>query len=244
MRHAPARSRSAGFTLVEAMLATVLMVMVLSALGTVTTQWLRNWDRGFARVQRVDLWAAGLDSLIADLAAAEVVSAGGEKDMPIFDGAEQEVTFIRSSLGPNTSTGLEVVRIADASDNRGPALVRWTAPFVPKSGPMTESDFANPIVMIRTPYPVSFSYAGPDRVWRETWRGKAQLPRTIRVEVRGAAGTLAVSTSTFIRAELPARCALATTTLDECLGIKRSASSGANGPGTPANVGADTLQGP
>jgi general secretion pathway protein J len=59
MRRHPARSRSAGFTLMEAMLATVLMVMVLGALASVTSQWLRNWNRGFARVQRVDLWAAG-----------------------------------------------------------------------------------------------------------------------------------------------------------------------------------------
>jgi general secretion pathway protein J len=236
MRRHPARSRNAGFTLLEAMLATVLMVMVLGALGTVTTQWLRNWNYGFARIQRVDLWAAGLDTLIADLSAAEVVSAGGEKDMPVFDGAEQAVTFVRTSLGPNSPTGLEVVRIADGTDDRGPALVRWTAPFVPNTANPAQSDFANPVVLFRAPYPIAFSYAGPDHAWRETWRGKAQLPRTIRVEVRGAAGAPAISTSTFIRAELPARCALPTTTLDECLGTKTSASSGANGPGT--------LQGP
>jgi general secretion pathway protein J len=229
-----ARSRSAGFTLMEAMLATVLMVMVLGALATVTTQWLRNWNRGFARVQRVDLWAAGLDRLMSDLAAAEVVSAGG--DLPVFDGGEQAITFIRTSLGPNYTTGLEVVRIADASDDRGPALVRWTAPFVPKAGPVTEGDFANPIVLMRAPYPISFSYAGPDRVWREMWRGKTQLPRTVRVEVRDAGGTLAVSTSTFIRSELPARCAVPTMTLDECLSNKPSANAVANGQGSPAGA--------
>jgi general secretion pathway protein J len=241
MRRRSARSRSAGFTLMEAMLATVLMVMVLGALATVTTQWLSNWNRGFARVQRVDLWAAGLDRLMADLAAAEVVSAGGEKDMPLFDGAEQAITFIRTSLGPNSSTGLEVVLIADASDDRGPALVRWTAPFVPKAGPMAQSDFANPIVVMRAPYPISFSYAGPDHVWREIWRDKTQLPRTIRVDVRDAGGALAISTSTFIRAELPARCALAATTLDECLGNKPSSNSGAPGQGSPP--GTDGFQG-
>lgn len=237
MRRPPARSRSAGFTLLEAMLATVLMVMVLGALATVTTQWLSNWNRGFARVQRVDLWAAGLDRLMADLAAAEVVSAGGDKDIPFFDGTEQAITFIRTSLGPNSSTGLEVVRIVDASDDRGPALVRWTAPFVPKSGPVAESDFANPIVLMRAPYPMRFSYAGRDRVWREIWRDKTQLPRTIRVDVRDAAGALAISTSTLIRAELPARCALATTTLDECLGNKPSANASATtGQGSPAGA--------
>ena len=47
-----------------------------------------------------------------------------------------------------------------------------------------------------------------DRVWRETWRGAKQLPRTVRVSVRDAATsrTLAMSTSTFVHAEIPARC--------------------------------------
>jgi len=239
MRRSRARSRCAGFTLLEAMLATVLMVMVLGALATMTTQWLGNWSRGFARVQRVDLWAAGLERLMADLAAAEVISAGEDKDMPVFDGSDQAITFVRTSLGPNSPTSLEVVRIADGTDDRGPALVRWTAPFAPKTGRGAESDFANPIVLMRMPYPITFSYAGPDRAWRETWRGKPQLPRTIRVDIRDAAGTLAVSTSTAVRAELPARCASATSSLDECPGLKPSASAGAKGPETPVNAATD-----
>jgi hypothetical protein len=122
-------------------------------------------------------------------------------------------------LAPSISL-VSGVRVAAATFSSGSELINargW-------------GDFANPIVLFRAPYPVAFSYAGPDHVWRETWRGKAQLPRTIRVEVRGAAGAPAVSTSTFIRAELPARCALATTPLDECLGTKTPANSGANSP--------------
>ena len=74
-RSGRAGSGNAGFTLIEAMLSVALMIFVIGALGTMTREWLHNWDRGFARVQRVDLWAAGLDRLMADLAAAEYVSA-------------------------------------------------------------------------------------------------------------------------------------------------------------------------
>jgi general secretion pathway protein J len=233
MRHAPVWSRSAGFTLVEALLATLLMVVILSALATVTAQWLPNWNRGYARLQRAELLAAGLERLVADLAAAEFISAGGANDIPVFDGAELSVTFIRTTLGPNTFTGLEVVQIAETSDDRGPALVRRTAPFAPITGGARASDqlsFSNPVVVIRAPYRVSFSYAGPDRVWRDTWRGAAQLPRAIRVRVRDAATsvTLAVSTSTLVRAELPARCTAART-IAECAGIGPSASSAGTG---------------
>lgn len=36
------RTRVAGFTLIEALVATLLMAMILSALATVTAQWLPN----------------------------------------------------------------------------------------------------------------------------------------------------------------------------------------------------------
>src|SRR5262249_5544750 len=118
----------------------------------------------------------------------------------------------------NTFAGLEVIRIEEASDNRGPALVRNTAPFMPVIGDLREVDFSNPVVLIRAPYRIAFSYAGPDHMWRDTWRSAAQLPRAIRVSVRDSAASriLAVSTSTVIRAELPARCAAAKV-VAECL---------------------------
>ena len=210
MRRAPALSRSAGFTLVEAMLATMLMVVILGALATVTAQWIPSWDRGFVRLQR----SAG---------------AGDANDFPVFDGTELSVTFIRTTLGPNTSAGLEVVQIAETKDDRGLALVRRTAPFAPTTAATGERDqrnFANPVVVIRAPYRVSFSYAGRDRIWQDSWRGAAQLPHAIRVRVRDAATsmTLAVSTSTFIRAELPARCTGVKTTV-ACPSIGQSTNS-------------------
>jgi general secretion pathway protein J len=185
--------RNAGFTLIEAMLSVALMVFVIGALATMTREWLRNWDRGFARVQRVDLWAAGLDRVMADLAAAEYVSGGTGESPPYFDGAERAVTFVRTAVGPNATTALEVVRIADEADDRGPALVRWTAPFAPKAGNPVDGGFGNPVVVMRAPYPV-------------------------RVEVPGSSGRLLVSTSTVVRAELPAACAQPTTAGAACPG--------------------------
>jgi general secretion pathway protein J len=210
MSRVGARSRRAGFTLIEALLATLLMTIIMGALAQVTSQWLRNWNRGFARIQSEDLLAVGLDRLVADLAAAEIIVASGT-NTPMFDGSEFAVMLVRTALGPNTAAGLEAVRIEEASDNRGPALVRNTAPFTPAIRNLREVDFANPVVLIRAPYRVSFSYAGPDRTWRDTWRGAAQLPRAIRVSLRDSASsrTLAVSTSALVRAELPARCTAA-----------------------------------
>ncbi len=236
MRRIALRSQRAGFTLVEALLATLLMAIIMGALAQMTSQWLRSWDRGFARIQSMDLLAAGLDRLVADVAAAEII-AGSATDMPMFDGTEFAVMFVRTPLGPNTFTGLEVIRIEEASDSRGTALVRNTAPFTPVIRDLREVDFSNPVVLIRAPYRISFSYAGPDRTWRDTWRSAAQLPRAIRVSVRDSAvsRTLPVSTSTVIRAELPARCAAAKA-VAECVHTEPASNSQAGG--RRANVGA------
>ena len=45
------RAREGGFTLIEAIVALALMGLVLSALASITAQWLPNWNRGIARVQ-------------------------------------------------------------------------------------------------------------------------------------------------------------------------------------------------
>ena len=58
-----------GFTLIEVLIATLLMTVILGALATVTSQWLPNWNRGMARVQRAERLALGLERIAADLSA-------------------------------------------------------------------------------------------------------------------------------------------------------------------------------
>ena len=70
------QSSIAGFTLLEALIATALMGIILATLATITAHWLPNWNRGFARVQRNEQLALAVERVIADLAAAEFVPAG------------------------------------------------------------------------------------------------------------------------------------------------------------------------
>jgi general secretion pathway protein J len=206
------RRAIAGFTLVEALLATALMGAILAAIATVTAQWLPNWNRGFIRVQGSEVLAAGLERIVADVAAAQFVTAGANIRQPVFDGTELSVTFLRTAIGPNTRPGLELVRIAESPGEKGLMTVRTHARFVPmgQDGAEVQPAPANPVVLIRAPYRVTFSYAGPDRVWRPTWRGEGELPAAIRVQLRDAATdrTLSVSTSALVHANMPAECVL------------------------------------
>ena len=250
MKRPPRRSSCAGFTLVEAITATLLMAAILTALATVTAQWLPSWNRGLSRLQRVEIFAAGLERLVADVAAAEYVSAGGVGAPPIFEGSELSVTFVRTAFGPNAGNGLEIVRLVETGTERGTALVRMTAPFAPGSQDSfagAQRQFTNAVPVIRAPYRVMFSYAGPDRQWHDVWRNAAVLPRAIRVSVRDAATerTLAVSTSMLIHAELPARC-VAPRTAAECPMISAAAlaASNATDKEAPAGTSAATAGAP
>src|SRR5437660_10953435 len=93
-RHDPRRA-SAGFTLIETLIATALMVAILAALATVTAQWLPNWNRGFARVQRTELLALGPERVVAGLASAEFASPHRATKKPAFEGSELSVRFVR-----------------------------------------------------------------------------------------------------------------------------------------------------
>jgi general secretion pathway protein J len=200
----------AGFTLIEVLLATLLMTVILAALATVTAQWLPNWNRGMARVQRAERLAMGLDRMVADLAVAEMVPINGEARTPLFEGSELAVTFVRTAVGPNARPGLEIVRLIEKADDQGLALVRERAPFTPRPSD-AQIRFADQVVLVRSPFRVTFSYAGPDQVWQPNWRGQAQLPDMIRIAVRdGATGrVLGVSSAAILHVNAWAACARA-----------------------------------
>jgi general secretion pathway protein J len=200
----------AGFTLIETLIATALMVAILAALATVTAQWLPNWSRGFVRVQRTELLSLGIERAVADLAAAQYVPSHYATRKPLFEGRELAVTFVRSAIGPNSPSGLEIVRLAETSDARGLALVRTQMPFAPVD-PNTSVDLQqlrDPVVLARAPFRLSFAYAGLDRVWKSTWIDAPELPTVVRVTVRSAVTgkALSVSTAAVVHVNAAAAC--------------------------------------
>jgi len=203
------RHTIAGFTLVEVLVATLLMGMILAALATVTAQWLPGWDHGVSRLQRTELLSVSLERLTEDLAAAEFIARNRKSAHPVFDGSELSVTFVRSAIGPNARGGLEVVRISETADQNGPLVVRIRAPFAPGETALDHLNFSDPVVLLRAPYRLTFAYAGRDKVWKSNWHDEELLPQAVRLTIRDAATdrALAVSSALTVHAELPADCA-------------------------------------
>jgi general secretion pathway protein J len=205
------RSGIAGFTMLEALVAVTLMGVILAAMGYITAQWLPSWNRGFMRVQRGELFAVALNRLAADLAAAEFVTPNRDSKLPVFEGTPTAVTLVRSAVGPNTEPGLEVVRIAEGTDRQGIALVRTRTPFAPfGAGDVSASQlsFADPVVLLRAPFRVSFSYSSGDGAWQDTWQNSDRLPAAVRFLVRDTTTgrTLAISSATMVHVDQQAGC--------------------------------------
>ncbi|MGH6935609.1 MAG: PulJ/GspJ family protein [Methylocella sp.] len=239
-------SGEGGFTLLEALVGVALMSMLFAMVSTLTAQWMPRWKAGFDREQRADLLGLGLDRIVADLAAAEFVSLGGENARPLFDGTPSSVTFVRSAIGPNASAGLEIVRLRETDDARGRVLVRDRLPFVPVTARdlgAGELEFTNPIVLVRPPFDVSFAFAGSDRIWQETWHDVMQLPNAVRVTVRNAMTDqiLPASTATLLDVNAPAECVRVTGT---ACGGQNNGVAIPNGPGTtqPGTTQPGTIQ--
>jgi len=199
------RSKSDGFSLVEAVAAVALMATIMLALSSITGQWLPNWRRGFVDLQEVDLVGLGLERLLADLSVAEYVTPWSDAPGPLFDGDASSVVFVRSAIGPNAHPHLEVVRIAEASDARGRALIRTRASFAPvaRGRPAQPFAFADPVALLRAPFNVSFAYAGPDHTWADRWQGEDRLPEAIKVTIRDSKGR-AQPASTIVRLKITA----------------------------------------
>ena len=199
-----------GFTLIEAIVALALMGLVLSALASITAQWLPNWNRGIGRLQRGEAIGIALQRIAEDLAAAEYVTANRDSRRPLFDGTELSVTFVRTALGPNAGPGLDVVRLGETTDHREFVTVRSRArfaPLPPGSSLSEQLHFADPVVLLRAPFRLSFAYAGEDRIWKSNWHDSDKLPTAIKLTVRDAASEriLSISTVAPVHVQSPAQ---------------------------------------
>jgi len=176
--------RQAGFTLIETLAALALMGLLMSALAAMTSQWLPNWNRGFDRIQRSESVSIALDRISADIGAAEYMRRNLQTKSVLFEGSKSSITLVRTSLGPNTGRGLELVRIAEAADRNGAVLTRSHAVFMP--GVQEEPKFTDPVVLLHAPYQLTFSYADADRGWKDSWRDSDALPAAVLLSVLDA----------------------------------------------------------
>ena len=201
------RPDEGGFTLIESLVALALTGLVLSALANLTAQWLPNWNRGLDRIQRSEMVGITLQRLADDLADALPVPASASDMGPFFSGSEQSITFVRTALGPNAGPELDVVHLGETTDKAGLATVRSRTqfrPMPPNASASNQFHFREPVVLLRSPYRLTFAYAGDDdEEWQSSWRDPSKLPSRIKLTVRDSSNGRAISTVTSIHVQSP-----------------------------------------
>jgi general secretion pathway protein J len=200
------RKGEGGFTLIESLVALALTGLVLSALANITARWLPNWNRGLDRIQRSEMIGITLQRLAEDLADALPVPASASDMGPFFAGSERSITFVRAALGPNAGPELDVIQLAETTDRAGLATVRSRTQFRPVPPDALASNqfhFREPVVLLRTPYRLTFAYAGDDEEWQSSWRDPSKLPSRIKLTVRDSSNGRAISTVTSIHVQSP-----------------------------------------
>lgn len=196
------RDAEAGFSLIEALAALALMGVVLSSLALIAGQWLPAWKRVYDRVHRSESLIIAFDRVAADIGAAEFVIDPHSKAV-LFEGTERAITIVRTSIGPNTNPGLELVRISETEDLRGLVVSRSSAAFVPGMSNVDPSSAA--VVLLRPPYRLSFAFAGRDGIWRNGWESANTLPAAVQVTIRDTKGNQKpIARIVPVRAELTA----------------------------------------
>jgi len=233
MRALPGNRNAAGFTLLEALAAITLMAVILAALATITAQWLPNWNRGIDRVNASERVALALERIAGDLSAAELIPAGRDIGQLIFQGTDSSVIFVRTALGPNANSSLDIVRIANADGASGSMVVRTRSFFAPinaKDAVRRQPTFSDPVVLLRPPYLVRFAYAGKDRAWQSAWPLQDELPSAIRITIRDLQRERAITTAVALPIKASVEC-LAAKSLKGCLTPQPNQSGPSNQPG-------------
>lgn len=211
----PNRTREAGFIMVEMLAAVLLMVVILTALATVTAQWMPNWNRGMTQVQQMERLGIGLDRIVSDLGSAQFVPIAGKA--LAFDGSSVSVTFVRTAIGPAARPGLEFVRLTQRSEGQSSVLVRERSSFDP-AATLSALRFGDPVTLIRSPYRIGFSYADARQAWRPDWHDAVELPKFVRITVREALTdrVIVASTTALVPVDVSSEC-VRQTNLDQCL---------------------------
>ena len=89
-----------------------------------------------------------------------------------------------------------------ANLGRGPFQIGYFSRFAPGAA---APNFADPVVLLRAPYRLSFSYAGGDRVWQPSWHDAEALPAAVLLTVQDAVSgrTLPISRIAVIHVSAP-----------------------------------------
>jgi general secretion pathway protein J len=188
------RTEEYGFTLLELLVAITLLGLLMAALFGGLQLGARVWERADARLDasmRTQVVQDFIRQRLTEMLPLEMVPPELAQEVyePAFVGTLHAVRFA-SPLPENLGAGIYLVELALAEgghvDGTGNLVLRWHP--LELDGPTAEEVVPEERVLIENVEALDLSYFGTfdpaqPPAWWETWEGRAELPRLIRVRL-------------------------------------------------------------
>ena len=193
------RGGERGFTLIELVVALVLLGAMMVLLYSGITFGLRAWDAGAANGQRVADRRLGENFLRRELGDTFPMRWKDPTTLRYaFDGGDRELHFVSVRPAGIAQGGLALVGIAVEDDPKHPGrrnLVMRRVLAAPDAADFGALEGADPSILVEDVDSVEFSYFGSendfaDPKWFDKWPFPARMPTLIRMRMRGADGRM------------------------------------------------------
>ncbi len=185
-----------GFTLIELVVAMVLVGTMMVLLYSGLTFALRSWDAGDANGRRTADRRIGENFLRREIAQAFPLRWKDPGALRFaFEGGRQVLRFVSSRPAGISQGGLALAAVAVEPDpkTRSTNLVMRRALADSDAADFSALDAAEPTILVADVDSVQFSYFGAENdfsepAWRDDWPYPWRIPSLVRLRMRAAGG--------------------------------------------------------
>jgi general secretion pathway protein J len=184
------RSRSHGFTLLELLVAIMILTVIMTAsFGSVRIAT-RSWEAGQSRANTNEEMRAVSGFLRRRFAQmSSFVWVDGDEERIAFIGEQRHIRFIAPAPEYSVGPGFFVYAITAETEDGAERLVLSYAPFDPGTGDFSEPYNGRRTILTGNLANASFEYYGTamaddEPFWQQAWRRDAELfPAVIRIRM-------------------------------------------------------------
>lgn len=188
------RATSRGFTLVEILVALMLLSLVMLGLSAALRGFAQAETRIDSRIARGET-ARALDGFLREIvgwvSSTRLPGKDGAKPRVALLGRQNELMWLGIMPARHGVGGLFFLRLGVEPREKGPALVLRYAPLRGKAEDMPDWAAADAIELAEEVESVQFQYLGEAKDgWLSEWSAPEKLPTRIRLDVQGVGGVL------------------------------------------------------
>ena len=183
--------KSRGFTLVELLVAIMILTLFMTASMGAVRIASRSWAAGQERTDATEELRGAADFLRRQFAQLPLATVGeGDEERLLFVADERHVMFVAPATQFSHGAGLMTYVLAADEDGERQKLTLRYAPYDPGRETVDPDTFSEPLVLATGFSTIGFQYYGApteddDLTWWPLWQDDAeQLPRAIIIRTR------------------------------------------------------------